>query len=46
MSHAYKGIDCYKCPIDLAIYQRLMWELKPRTVIVETVRRKVGARSG
>ena len=33
MSHVYKGIDCYKCPMDLAIYQRLMWELKPRTVI-------------
>ena len=33
MSHAYKDIDCYKCPMDLAIYQRLMWELKPRTVI-------------
>ena len=33
MSHAYRGIDCYKCPMDLAMYQRLLWENKPRTVI-------------
>lgn len=33
MAHAYRGIDCYKCPMDLAIYQRLLWETKPRTVI-------------
>jgi len=33
MSHTYKGIDCYKCPMDLAIYQRLLWEVKPRTVV-------------
>jgi len=33
MSHSYRGIDCYKCPMDLAIYQRLLWEVKPRTII-------------
>ena len=33
MSHAYRGIDCYKCPMDLAIYQRLLWEVKPHTVV-------------
>lgn len=33
MSHAYRGIDCYKCPMDLAIYQRLIWETQPRTII-------------
>jgi cephalosporin hydroxylase len=33
MGHAYRGIDCYKCPMDLAIYQRILWEAKPRTVI-------------
>ena len=33
MKHAYRGIDCAKCPMDLAIYQRLIWETRPRTII-------------
>lgn len=33
MSYQYKGIDCFKCPFDLALYQRLLWELRPRTII-------------
>jgi len=33
MRYSYKGIDCFKCPIDLALYQRLIWNLKPRTII-------------
>jgi len=33
MRYAYKGIDCFKCPFDLALYQRLIWDVRPRTVI-------------
>lgn len=33
MSYKYRGIDCLKCPFDLAIYQRLLWDQKPRTIL-------------
>lgn len=33
MHHSWKGVMCNKNPFDLALYARLMWELKPRTVI-------------
>lgn len=33
MSYQYKGIDCFKCPFDFALYQRLIWDTKPRTII-------------
>jgi cephalosporin hydroxylase len=33
LGYSYKGIDCFKCPFDLALYQRLIWNLKPRTII-------------
>jgi cephalosporin hydroxylase len=31
----YFGVACVKCPLDLAMYQELIWETKP-TLIVET----------
>ncbi|MFV0513512.1 MAG: CmcI family methyltransferase [Jhaorihella sp.] len=40
MSYTYKGVRCLKSPIDLAIYMRLIWDLKPRTLI------EIGSHSG
>lgn len=40
MSYTYKGIRCLKSPVDIAIYMRLIWELKPRTLI------EIGSHSG
>jgi hypothetical protein len=33
MSYSYKGIPTYKNPFDIALYQLLLWEQKPRTLI-------------
>jgi cephalosporin hydroxylase len=33
MSYKYRGIDCFKCPFDLALYQQLLWRERPRTII-------------
>jgi cephalosporin hydroxylase len=33
MSYAYKGVPTYKNPFDLALYQLLLWEEKPRSLI-------------
>ena len=33
MSYRYRGIDCFKCPFDLALYQQLLWRERPRTII-------------
>lgn len=33
MAYTYKGISCRKCPIDLAIYMKLIWDLRPRSVV-------------
>ena len=33
VSYKYKGIDCFKDPFDMALYQWLLWETKPRTII-------------
>lgn len=33
MSYLYKGIPCYKSPLDISIYLKLLWDLKPRTII-------------
>jgi cephalosporin hydroxylase len=33
MQYKYKGISCLKDPFDFALYQKLLWELKPRTII-------------
>lgn len=40
MRYRYKGIPCYKSPLDLAIYMKLLWELKPRTII------EIGSKEG
>jgi cephalosporin hydroxylase len=32
-AYTYKGISCMKCPIDLAIYTKLIWDLRPRSVV-------------
>ena len=33
MSYQYRGIDCFKCPFDFALYQLLLWRERPRTII-------------
>jgi cephalosporin hydroxylase len=33
MNLTYKGISTLKCPFDLAIYQEIIWELKPGTIL-------------
>jgi cephalosporin hydroxylase len=33
MNYTYKGISCLKDPIDLALYIKLIWELKPKAII-------------
>ena len=40
MGYTYKGVPTYKSPFDLALYQLLLWEQKPRTLI------EIGAKSG
>jgi cephalosporin hydroxylase len=33
MATTYKGVSTLKCPFDLAIYQEVLWDLKPGTVL-------------
>jgi len=33
MGYEYRGIPCAKNPFDLAIYLKLLWDLKPRTIV-------------
>ena len=33
MAYTYKGVGCFKNPFDLAIYTRLLWDLRPKTLI-------------
>src|SRR6201986_409026 len=33
MSYTYKGVPTHKNPFDLALYQLLLWEQKPRALI-------------
>ncbi|MGB6324645.1 MAG: CmcI family methyltransferase, partial [Methylocella sp.] len=33
MRYTYKGIPTSKNPFDLALYTRLLWDVKPRTLI-------------
>lgn len=40
LKYAYKGIAMLKNPFDIALYMRLLWELKPRTLI------EIGSYSG
>jgi cephalosporin hydroxylase len=40
MNYQYRGIPCLKSPIDLAIYLRLIWDAKPRTIF------EIGSKAG
>ena len=33
LNYRYKGVPCWKNPFDLALYQQLLWKLKPRTIV-------------
>jgi cephalosporin hydroxylase len=33
MDLTYKGVSTLKCPFDLALYQEVIWELKPGTIL-------------
>jgi cephalosporin hydroxylase len=33
MAYTYKGVGCLKNPFDLAIYLKLIWDLKPKSLI-------------
>jgi cephalosporin hydroxylase len=33
MAYTYRDIPCLKDPIDLALYMKLIWELKPGSII-------------
>ena len=33
LSYKYKGVPCLKSPIDICIYMKLLWDLKPGTII-------------
>lgn len=33
MSWSYRGLPTWKCPMDLAIYSDILWQVRPRTVI-------------
>jgi cephalosporin hydroxylase len=39
-NHQYRGVEMLKNPFDMALYPRLIWELKPRTIF------EVGSKSG
>jgi cephalosporin hydroxylase len=40
MKYTYKGVPTLKSPFDLALYQLLLWEEKPRTII------EIGSKAG
>jgi cephalosporin hydroxylase len=40
ISYRYRGVPCLKSPIDVAIYLRLLWDLKPATIF------EIGSHSG
>jgi cephalosporin hydroxylase len=33
MAYTYKGVRCLKDPFDLAIYTKLIWDLRPKSLI-------------
>lgn len=33
MNWSYKGRATWKCPMDLAIYTQVLWDLRPRTIV-------------
>lgn len=40
LSYTYRGVQCLKNPLDMAIYQQILWDLKPRAII------EIGTRFG
>ncbi len=40
LGYTYKGVPCLKSPIDLAIYLRLLWAEKPKTIL------EIGSKEG
>ena len=40
MAYTYRGVRCLKSPIDIAIYMKLLWDLKPRLIL------EIGSHSG
>jgi cephalosporin hydroxylase len=40
MSYCYRGVRCLKSPIDIAIYMKALWDLKPRLIL------EIGSHSG
>jgi cephalosporin hydroxylase len=40
VNYRYRGIPCWKSPLDLAIMSRLIWDVQPRTII------EIGANAG
>ena len=40
MSYTYKGVGCNKSPIDIAIYLRMLADIRPRTLI------EIGSKAG
>lgn len=40
LGYSYRGVPCLKSPIDLALYAKALWELKPATLI------EIGSKAG
>jgi cephalosporin hydroxylase len=40
LTYTYKGIPCLKDPFDFTLYQKLLWQLKPKTIV------EIGSYSG
>lgn len=40
LKYSYKGVRCIKSPIDLALYLKVMWDLRPETII------EIGSKEG
>jgi cephalosporin hydroxylase len=40
MSYTYRGVRCLKSPIDIALYMKLLWDIKPGLVV------EIGSHSG
>jgi cephalosporin hydroxylase len=40
MAYSYRGVPCFKSPIDIAIYLRLLWEARPGAII------EIGSKAG
>jgi len=33
LGYTYKGVSCMKCPLDMAIYTKLIWDIRPSSLI-------------